>query len=100
MYINEPITSVESAESFLNRHIVSFGNIVRAVMKKTPNKEEYILWLYNPNGDVMVFNDYLTSGYNGAGSDATLRVLQRCGFDVTKNFIEDKANENFVLYKK
>ena len=97
--IQESISSVQSAERFFERYIVSFGEVTKAVMKKTPNKVEYELSLYNEKGDVIIIDNYLTSGYGGHGANATLRVLKKCGFTVDENFIHNEKNENFELNK-
>lgn len=97
--IKDRISSVENAEKFFERYISSFGEVIKAVMKKTPNKVEYELSLYNEKGDVMIIDNYLTSGYNGHGANATLRVLKKCGFNVDESFIHSEENENFELNK-
>jgi hypothetical protein len=85
------------AEEFLNQYADAFGEVVRATMEKRLGKVEYKLTLYNKDGDTLIFENSLTAGYVGGGSNGTYRVLQKCGFNITEEYIH--TTEKFDLVK-
>lgn len=74
-----------------------FGKFVCAEMIANKMRVEYKLILTDDEGQIMVFEGCLSSGYLGEGSRGTLRILKDAGFNITENFIQE--NENFKIYK-
>jgi hypothetical protein len=67
-------------------------------MEANPQKIHYIFTLENSEGEKMVFNESLTSGYSGEGPSGTYEVLKDCGFHIAEDFVE--MHTNFVLENK
>lgn len=74
-----------------------FGEFVSAEMIANKMRVEYKLILTDDEGETMVFDGCLSSGYSGEGSRGTLKILKDAGFNVSEDFIQE--NENFKIFK-
>ena len=82
---------------FYERYREAFGEVVHAKMKANPENVDYRLTLTNSNGEQLVFEGGLTSGYLGEGCRGTQKVLKLAGFPITDEFIS--KNVSFELKK-
>jgi hypothetical protein len=74
-------------EAFYERFKDGFGNVVKATMEGSSDKVNFKLTLTNNIGEEMIIESGLTAGYQGAGSNATIRVLKSAGFDIEDEFV-------------
>ncbi|MGL6186109.1 MAG: hypothetical protein ACRC1T_12100 [Clostridium chrysemydis] len=85
------------ALDFFELNKESFGEVVKAEMESRKMQGYYKLTLQNNDGEKMIFNGGLSSGYQGEGCRGTLKVLNDCGFDIDIEYISN--NPNFILEK-
>lgn len=85
--ISDKTGYTNEAERFFNCYSNGFGNIVNAMMESSNTSVEYKLILTNDQGEKMIFEGGLTCGYKGEGSNATIRVLRKAGFDIEDEFV-------------
>ena len=86
------ISSTHEAKEFFDKEFHKLGEIVSAI-SKDGNK----IVLKSDLGYEVIFDGPLTTGYVGAGSNGTVYILEKCGFEL-KDLIH--TSTNFILEKR
>lgn len=90
-------TSTEAALEYFDRYRESFGNVISAKMVGNQHKVDYELTIQNDKGEEIVIRDCCSAGYWGEGPSGTYQILNSCGFDISKEFIQ--KNTSFKIIK-